>query len=90
MTTVENEPYIYENDDINWVSSKQPPKQLLHVNPEKSSILLSNSTRNPKSGVAYKKKKSVLDFVLGSRIRKNIMLLSERFKPIKTFQFKLG
>ena len=58
LATSANEPYIYENDDINWVSSKQPPKQLLHVNLEKSPILLSNSTRNPKSGVAYKKKKT--------------------------------
>ena len=56
LATVENEPYINENDDINWVSSKQPPKQLLNVNPEKLPILLSNSTRNPKSGVAHKKK----------------------------------
>ena len=55
MATVENEPYIYENADIKQFSSKQPPKQLLHVNPEKSPILLSNFTRNPKSGVAYKK-----------------------------------
>ena len=36
--------------------TKQPPKQLLRVKSEKSPILLSNSTRNLKSGVAYKKK----------------------------------
>ena len=36
LIIVENEPYIYENDDINFL--KQPPKQLLRVKSEKSSI----------------------------------------------------
>ena len=39
------------------VFTKQPPKQLLRVELEKSPILLSNSTRNLISGVAYKKNK---------------------------------
>ena len=64
MATVENEPYLYENDDIKSLPSKQPPKQLLHVNPEKSPILLSNSTCNPKSGVAYTKKTCKMIIIL--------------------------
>ena len=45
---------FFTKQPLNW------PKQLLRVKSEKSSILLSNSTRNPKSGVAYKKKKVYL------------------------------